>query len=251
MYELQNRMEAGPLFVLAVAPGIFWMYYFYKKDRCEPEPLALIVRMFVLGILVTIPAAAIENAISLFLIETSFFGIFYLYPAALVENVVEIFLVILVAPVVEESSKYLAVRRTVYLDAEFDQPIDGIVYAAAVALGFATLENVIYVFSALMMSVPVAISTGLVRAVLSVPGHALFAVMWGYALGYAKFMPESQRRRVLMGGVALAIFFHGVFNFLVLTNIGFAILAIIVIPLMWLVVWKKIDSALNECTYRR
>jgi RsiW-degrading membrane proteinase PrsW (M82 family) len=244
-------MVAGTLFVLAVAPGLFWMYYFYKKDRCEPEPLALIVRMFVLGILVTIPAAAIENAISLFLIETSFFGIFYLYPAALVENVVEIFLIVLVAPVVEEFSKYLAVRRTVYRDAEFDQPIDGIVYAAAVALGFATLENVIYVFSALMMSVPIAISTGLVRAVLSVPGHALFAVMWGYALGYEKFMPESQRSRIIIGGLLLAIFFHGLFNFLVLTNIGFAVLAIVVVPLLWVLVWKKIDSALNECTYRR
>jgi RsiW-degrading membrane proteinase PrsW (M82 family) len=244
-------MEITPLFVLAVAPGIFWLYYFYQKDRCKPEPLALIMRMFILGILITAPAAFIENFISLFLLKTSFFGIFLAYPATLLENVVELVLVVVAAPIVEEFSKFIVVERTVYRRADFDEPIDGIVYATAAALGFATLENIIYVFSGLMMSLPIAVGTGLVRAVLSVPGHALFAVMWGFALGHAKFLPEKQRTRVILGGLGLGILFHGIFNFLVLTNVGFAFLIFLAIPLMWWIVGKKIDLALKECHYNR
>lgn len=245
-------MDAAYFFLLAVAPGLFWMFYFYHKDRCKPEPLSMIMLLFILGILVTIPAALIENVFSFVLLETSFFGIFLLYPADLLTNAVEFALVVVGAPVIEESFKFLGVERTVYRSTVFDEPIDGIIYGAAVALGFATLENVLYVFSALMISIPVAVGTGIVRAVLSVPGHALFAIMWGYALGHAKFMPQSQKRTgVIFGGLLLAMFFHGVFNFLVLTSIGTALLIFLVVPLLWWLAGKRIDSALRECHYRQ
>jgi RsiW-degrading membrane proteinase PrsW (M82 family) len=237
------------LVVLALAPGIFWMLYFYHKDTCKPEPPSLILRTFLLGIAVTLPVAVVEDLTGMLL------GVALPFPIAFVENgatmmLSQILLVAVVAPVVEEYGKYFVVRHSVYTTLDFDEPVDGIVYAAAAALGFATLENFLYVFSAYALSFPLAVGTGVIRAILSVPGHALFSIMWGYALGRAKFLPQHLRMRVIAGGLLLAMFFHGIFNFLLITSIGFAILILIIVPGMWVLVMRRIDTALGLCTRR-
>ena len=215
-----------PLFILAFAPGLFWLWYFYHRDRYEPEPVPLVLKIFFLGMLVTIPVAFIEGAFAIF--------------------VAEIVLAVFIAPIVEESSKYLVVRKFVYDRIEFNDPMDGIVYATAAALGFASLENIVYVFSSLQTSVTLAIGTGVIRALLSVPGHALFSSMWGYSLGQAKFRPENERRGIIVRGLILAMIFHGLFNFLLADYIGVAILILILVPGMWLLVNKKINLALGR-----
>jgi len=218
------------LLLLAIGPALFWLWYFYHRDRYEPEPLAWIVMIYLLGMAVTIPVALIEGVSSLVLSE---------------------FLVaIAVAPVVEEGAKFLVVRRTVYETQEFDEPIDGIVYAAAVGLGFATLENVIYVFSALETSFVFALQTGIVRAFLSVPGHVLFSTMWGDALGRAKFLPSNQRSGIIAGGLVLAMISHALFNLLLYDAIGFAILILILMPFLWITVLRRIHEALLKSIYR-
>lgn len=216
--------------LLSICPGIFWLWYFYHRDRYEPEPLAWVVMVYFLGIAVTIPVAFIEGVSSLVFSE--------------------FFVAVLIAPVVEESAKFLVVRRTIYENKEFDEPMDGIVYAAAVGLGFATLENIIYVFSALETSFAFAIETGLVRAFLSVPGHVLFSVMWGYALGRAKFLPPDRRTGVIAAGLILAIICHAIFNLLLYSETGFAILILILVPLLWVVVLRDIREALKNSIYR-
>jgi RsiW-degrading membrane proteinase PrsW (M82 family) len=224
-------METAPLLLLlAIAPAVFWLWYFYHKDRYEPEPLAWILMVYFLGIAVTIPVALVEGFFALFLAD--------------------LFITVLIAPVVEEAGKYLVVRRTVYESAEFDEPVDGIVYAAAAGLGFATLENIIYVFSALETSVAFAIQTGLVRALISVPGHVLFSAMWGYALGRARFLPASRRRVIILGGLFLAMASHALFNLLLYTTVGFAALVLIVVPVLWMTVLRKIHEALLRSVYR-
>jgi len=223
-------METGYLFLLAVAPAAFWLWYFYSKDRFEPEPLSWILLVYIFGIVVTIPVAFIEGVLRLVLSE--------------------FLLVVMVAPIVEEFGKYLVVRKTVWESVEFDEPIDGIVYAAAAGLGFATLENVIYVFSAFETSMVLALQTVLVRALLSVPGHVLFSAMWGYSLGKARFIPEEQRTGVIATGLILAMAFHSLFNLLLYDAIGFAILVLVIVPVLWFSVHKKIDQALLSSMYR-
>ncbi len=223
-------METGYLFLLAIAPAAFWLWYFYRKDRYEPEPLSWIVLVYLLGIAVTIPVALIEGVMAEVL------------PAFLI--------VVIVAPIVEETGKYLVVRKTVYKSVEFDEPVDGIIYAAAAGLGFATFENVLYVFSALGTSLVLAIETGLVRAILSVPGHVLFSAMWGYSLGKARFMPQEKRRGVIAAGLILAMASHSLFNLLLYDAIGFAILLLVLVPLLWYSVHKRIDQALLSSIYR-
>lgn len=223
-------METGYLFLLAIAPAAFWLWYFYNKDRYEPEPLSWILMVYVLGIAVTIPVAFIEGVIG--------------------EVLPEFLIVVMVAPVVEESGKYLVVRKTVYESWEFDEPVDGIIYAAAAGLGFATLENVIYVFSALETSLFLALQTGLVRALISVPGHVLFSAMWGYALGKARFLPAEKRPGVIATGLILAMASHALFNLLLYDAIGFAVLILVVVPLLWFSVQKRIDKALLASVHR-
>ncbi|NYT17541.1 MAG: PrsW family intramembrane metalloprotease [Methanomicrobiales archaeon] len=224
-------MEAAPLLLLvAIAPAVFWLWYFYHKDRYEPEPLAWILMIYILGMAVTIPVALVEGFFALFLTD--------------------FFITVMIAPVFEEAGKYLVVRRTVYESSEFDEPVDGIVYAAAAGLGFATLENIIYVFSALETSIAFAIQTGLVRALISVPGHVLFSAMWGYALGRARFLPASRRRGIIFGGLVLAMASHALFNLLLYDTIGFALLVLIVVPALWFIVQRKIDESLRNSVYR-
>lgn len=220
----------GYLLLLAIAPAAFWLWYFYRKDRYEPEPLSWVLLIYIVGIAVTIPVALIEGVMGAFLPE--------------------FLIVVLVAPVVEELGKYLVVRKTVYESAEFDEPVDGIVYAAAAGLGFATLENVIYVFASLETSLFLAVGTGLVRAVLSVPGHVLFSAMWGYSLGKARFIPKEKRPGVIAAGLMLAIASHALFNLLLFDAIGFAVLVLVVVPVLWFSVQKRIDQALLSSIYR-
>jgi RsiW-degrading membrane proteinase PrsW (M82 family) len=223
-------METGTLLLLAVAPVVFWLWYFYQKDRYEPEPLSWILIIYLLGIAVTLPVGLVEGVAALFL------------PGFLIT--------VLIAPIVEEVGKFLVVRRTVYETTEFDEPVDGMVYAAAAGLGFATLENIIYVFAALETSVSFALQTGLVRALLSVPGHVLFSAMWGYSLGRAKFIPEAGRFRVVAAGLLLAMASHALFNLLLYNEIGFALLVLVLVPLLWISFQRGIAAALKNSVYR-
>ena len=217
--------------VLALGPGIFWAWYFYRRDRFEPEPAALVVKIFLLGVLVTFPVAFVEG----------FFGLFMASP--LVMGVI-------VAPVVEEYGKFWVVRRFAYRDAEFNEPMDGIVYAASAALGLASLENVIYVFSAYVTSPSLALGTVVVRAIFSVPGHALFSGVFGYALGRAKFTAAEQRPGIVLRGLALAMVLHGIFNFLLISAeiVAYSMVVFILVltPALWILANKNIASALDR-----
>ena len=225
-------VEIEPLVILALAlgPGVFWVWYFYRRDKFEPEPAALIARIFLLGVLVTFPVAFVEGLFGLIIASPLVMGV-------------------IIAPIVEECGKFWVVRRFAYRDVEFDEPMDGIVYAASAALGFASLENVLYVFLAYMTSPSLAIGTIIVRAIFSVPGHALFSSVWGYALGRARFMAAGQRAGVILRGLALGIVLHGIFNLLLFSAdvVAYAIVVfiLILIPGLWILANRNIRSALG------
>jgi RsiW-degrading membrane proteinase PrsW (M82 family) len=225
-------IEIEPLVILALAlgPGVFWVWYFYHRDKFEPEPAALIIKIFLIGALITIPVAFIEG----------FFGLFIASP---------VIMGVVIAPVVEEYGKFWVVRRFIYRDVEFDEPMDGIVYAASAALGLASFENVLYVFAAYAASPSLALGTVAIRAIFSVPGHALFSSVWGYALGRAKFTAAQRRPAIIARGLALAMMLHGIFNFLLFSADTFAyataIFILVLIPGLWILLERNIRSALR------
>ena len=209
---------------LAFAPGVFWLWYFFRLDKWEPEPLHLIRFSFFLGMAAVVPAALIEIPFS----KVSSFAT-----------------VVLVAPAVEELSKYVAVRFGIYRNAEFDEPMDGVVYSVATALGFASLENVFYLLAEYGNGTgPFAMVTA-TRALLSVPGHAVWSGMWGYALGCAKFSEPRFGRSLVLRGLGLAIGLHALFNLLCLSGPIWPLGMVILVPIMWRMIHRRIEAALR------
>ena len=182
-----------PLILVSFTPGIFWLWFFLRQDKVRPEPRRLITFTFLLGCLATIPAG-IGN---------------YLFGAdALLEGSPQLLSVVtamtLVVGPVEELCKFAAVRLGPYRSLYFDEPVDGLVYASAASLGFASLENLLYVFQygpAVMIA----------RAPLSTVGHLVFGSIWGYALGQY-YVSGGRRKPLLLGSIAVAAAAHALYN---------------------------------------
>ena len=227
-------MDTPTIVALGLAPGIFWLWYFYRKDKLEPEPKHLIIKTFFLGMVSAFPA---------YFLESPFKGLL---------------LTVIAAPIIEEYLKYFVVRRTIFNHAEFDEPMDGIVYAAAAALGFASAENALYLLTASAAPQSFQITMGstsasgavwtvfVLRALLSVPGHVLFSSAWGYALGRAKFSEEGSRRKLIVKGLSLAMLMHGLFNFLASTGPVFSLGMLVFLFVAWRMVHRRIAAALAD-----
>ena len=124
------------LLALALAPALAIMIYIYIKDKYEREPISLLLKNFGLGASASIVITLIIGA----------FGNYFL-PVTNPESVVQQFIkAFIVVALVEEFSKYVIVRYYAQRNKEFDEPFDGIVYAVMVSMGFAALENIMYVF---------------------------------------------------------------------------------------------------------
>ncbi len=189
------------LLLASVAPAAFMLHFVYVRDKYQREPLRAVLLVYFAGFFTVIPAlvgelaaGALVNGAS----EETLAG------AALIAFAV--------VGVAEEGSKFLFLMALVYRRSYFDEPYDGILYAVAVGLGFATVENLAYVFLAGSLAGSAAIAV--LRALLSVPAHALFGVVMGHFTGRAKFEPDHRRRRRLLAlGLATPVLAHGLYDF--------------------------------------
>lgn len=194
------------IIVLAFAPGIFWLWLVYRRDRYRPEPRSLVVRTFLWGMVVAIPVAALES----FLIWLADPDTFLSGANSTPSLAATAYMSFVVAGLTEELGKYVVVRRTVYGSPYFDEPMDGLVYASAAALGFASLENFGYLLS-------FGWEVILVRGPYSTLAHVLFAAMWGYPLGLGKIR-EGGARRLVWFGLIGSMIAHGLFDFFLFTG---------------------------------
>lgn len=185
-------MTIFSIILAAIAPGIALLSYIYLKDRYESEPVLMVVRMFIFGALLVFPTMVLQRSIVL---------------EAPHQNWIFTFII---SAGIEEFVKWFLLIQLIYRSSYFDEPYDGIVYAVAISLGFATLENVIYALFDYS-----SFASLLFRAFLPVSGHALFAVFMGYQLGKAKFRPQ-QKNRYLLFSLLQPIAWHGVFDFILM-----------------------------------
>ena len=151
------------LIAIALLPAIVLCGYVFKKDRVEKEPLGLLLKLFIFGAISYVPAAFAEVFLGE-IIDAFFINGTYTY--LLVDNFIGIALV-------EEGIKFIVLIWLTRRNKAFNSFFDGLIYSVFVSLGFAALENVLYVLEG-------GIYTGIMRAILSVPGHMFFAVMMGY-----------------------------------------------------------------------
>jgi protease PrsW len=201
------------LLVLAILPGLAISYWVYQQDKYEKEPHYMLFICFLWGCISTIPA---------------FLGQVYFKETEDPDSFLTTFLfTFFVISLTEEVSKFLFLRFYAYPKDAFNEPMDGIVYAVMVGMGFATLENVLYV-----LGENGGISTAIGRAFTAVPAHAAFATMMGAYVGLAKFVPEK-RDQYMLTGIVLAVFFHGLYDFFLIQKSfeGLAILSIIALSI--------------------
>jgi RsiW-degrading membrane proteinase PrsW (M82 family) len=198
--------------VLPTLPGLFWLVVFYKTDKYQPEPKSLVIQTFVLGIASVVPTLLIHDFIRPFYDDSA--RIMLLQRGGYVSDREIAFIVYFIVGPAEELSKFLAVRVWAYRKPAFDEPPDGVVYAAAAALGFASFENIKYV----NMGGHFSEGTLLIRSVLSVPGHVLFSLAWGAALSYARFHPGARAKFAQVLGIAAAAGLHGTYDYFAFTH---------------------------------
>lgn len=183
------------LFSLALAPTMAIAIFIYLRDKYDREPLRWLLFAFMLGMISLVLPVFFENLIEPIGIRES---------SDLWRTLVYAFLGVGFS---EEIAKFAVLRVFVYKKKYYDEPMDGIVYSVMISMGFASLENVMYVFNS---STP--IQTALVRAFTAVPAHGVFAVILGYYLGKARFTYSFKRTSVLVKGLIAAILFHGSYD---------------------------------------
>ncbi len=212
------------VWILAFVPGIIWLVYVYKKDKLEPEPIGWVILVFICGALLVPLCVLIEKPLS------SGLGVDTIRTTADAAKVSWF-----VAGLVEEGAKFLLVIGLVSYRRTFNEPMDGIVYAAAAALGFASAENIIYIkkFGAFVI---------LLRGPLSTLGHMLFSSIWGYAIGKAKFGREN-RLSLLAKGFILSAFFHGLYDFLLFTKVLAALAVYLVLTTLRKMLLRMVAEA--------
>lgn len=193
------ELSAPLVIFLSFLPCLLWLGFFYIQDWYDREPIWLITLTFIFGIFSTI-GALIGNTIGEALVQV-FFG-----KGNVISSFVEFFCV--VGPV-EETMKFLAVFVLAYHRKEFDEPVDGVIYSAAAALGFAAAENVLYVGDH-------GLGILVIRGPLSNAGHAFFSAFWGLALSRAKAAPNIGGRRfqIILGGLLGAASVHALYDFI-------------------------------------
>lgn len=197
------------LLALALGPIAFLFTYIYLRDKYEREPLKYLIISFLLGILIAFPVVFFGEQLQAY---TGTSG-----DSNWVDLLIYAFIVVALT---EEGFKYLALRLYMYRHEEFDEPYDGIMYGAAVSLGFAAIENVLYVF----MASDEAVQTGLLRMFTAVPAHAVFGVVMGYFLGHAKFATEKKKASLdHLKGLGAAVLLHGLYDYFLFLGVEFLV----------------------------
>ena len=201
--------RVGVFVALSVVPAFVLAAYLSRADVTTPEPLEILVVTFLLGILFANFAGILNDSVgtSVQVIGSGF---------GLVPILGLIALYFLVVGPVEEAVKLLAVRMYAYRSPKFDAVIDGAVYGAVAGLGFATIENALYITNSLqsvaqgMNLIQAGSDIATIRA-LAGPGHVIYSAFAGYYLGLAKFNPDDAGP-IVVKGLLIAAFIHATYN---------------------------------------
>lgn len=221
--------------ILTFLPPLVWLMFYLRED-CHPEPKRLILIAFLSGIASAVFAVIAE----LFLIGPR--GIFF--QAIQIETTP--FLFFLVIAFVEEYVKYLAIKFAILRQRDFDEPIDGMIYMITAALGFAAIENTLFVLPLLHESIPMGFEVTANRFLGANLLHALSSGIVGFFLARAWFSPY--RRHIIFAGILIATVLHAGFNYLILIKdqapqgVFYVIFLLVLMAVMVLVDFERLKE---------
>jgi RsiW-degrading membrane proteinase PrsW (M82 family) len=203
-------------FLVSLIPALFWLWFWLREDNKKPEPVLLIIITFIAGMAV-VPAALPLQKIAIDLYDG--------------QNL------ILAWVFIEEILKYTAALLVIFWNKAVDEPIDYIIYMIAIALGFAALENTLFVLNPLTLDEYLtAAVTGSFRFLGSTLLHVLASATIGVFLAFAFYKSSMQKIVYGMFGLFMAILLHALFNFFIMDASGGGILIIFLFVWMGIVV---------------
>lgn len=216
------------LLYLSILPSILLGFYIYKNDIVEKEPISLLTRSFIGGVIsgILVIILSIIFKINKYPLDNSYNILFYSF---------------VLVSLIEEGIKFLMTYLIVYNNKEFNYQYDGIVYASFVSLGFATYENMLFVFDY------GTIITALSRGFITVPAHIFFSIFMGYYLGVAKhykrYHSKKKEGKYLLLSFIVPIFLHGFFDYCLLSaSFVSVIFFLIFIFLLYIVSFRKVKE---------
>jgi RsiW-degrading membrane proteinase PrsW (M82 family) len=187
-------------------PALLWLWFWLKEDNVNPEPGWLIFLTFLLGVVSVAVVVPIQG---------------------FVQNAVgnDQTKMIVLAAAVEEIVKFGAVMIVAIRGSNLDEPIDFPIYFITVALGFAAIENALFLVNPVSVNdSTIALLTGNLRFLGSTLLHAIASATIGISMGLAFFKTKFIRKIYLLIGLAAAIALHSIFNFFIIADINISVL---------------------------
>ena len=194
------------ILIASLAPVFIILFYIYFRDKYDREPLRLLIMAVVSGVIIVVPVVVVERLLMRGMPSLGQVG----------EAAYQAFLV---AGSTEEIFKFLALYLIIWKSPSFNEKFDGIVYAVFVSLGFAAVENVLYVMQG-------GYETAIIRAITAVPAHALFGITMGYYFGIAHMYSEL-RNRYLGWALLIPIILHGIYDFILMVGINWLLIVFV------------------------
>ena len=203
--------------LITILPSLLIVAFFVKSDRF-PEPTSQIIKIFMYGLFLCIPAFLINTALQNLYANTG-----------ISEELISSFFS---AAPVEEVLKFTVLYSIVYKMKDFNEPIDGIVYGVTISLGFATLENIYYVYFLSDYFDTSQQALAVLRSFSAIPAHGIFGATMGYFfMKYAIIKKENN----LVLCMIVPILLHGAYNYFAYTSF---IIALLVIIISWILVLR-------------
>lgn len=202
----------------SLAPSLALLSFFYLKDKYS-EPLSMVLRSFIFGVLLVFPVLVIQYA--------------FREEGLLLHPISHSFVSVALS---EEFFKWFILFYTAYKHVEFNEHYDGIVYGVSVSLGFATMENIFYLLA-------YGVDQALIRALLPVSSHALFGVIMGYYLGKAKFSEGEFKKRLLGFSLIIPWLLHGIYDYILYVQKYWVYMMLPFMIFLWWLALKKVKLA--------
>ena len=208
--------------VFGTLPSLTWLFYYLQKDL-HPEPKKMILKIFLLGAFATIPTLFIQIWLSESLNAFQYLAVFY--SPGIAPYLPPIFGIIkwfFIIALTEELLKFAMVRLAFFNDGQMDEPLDLMLYMVVSALGFAAVENMLYIFSPVnnMLSLDQIIKTTITISFIRFVGatflHTLCSALVGYFLALSS-LKNGHGARFTLFGIFLATLLHGLYNFSIMT----------------------------------
>lgn len=203
----------------AIAPALALLCYFYLRNQMSTEPRKTLVQSFIFGALLTFPIMFIQ-----YVLEEE--GVF----------INGFFSTVIFSSAIEEFFKWLVILVLIFKHIEFDDPYDGVLYGVATSLGFATVENILFLLT-------FGIDTAFVRALLPVSSHALFGVVMGYYYGKSKFANDDNSTQYLVLAFIGPFILHFIYNSILTFDGYFVYLIAPFMLFLWWLALKKVKLA--------